>query len=299
MCPVDCQHLVKGSRKKSDNSGYAGREGTARTGILKSTNLWLLGRGESWGRVMIKGGSIALGVESAWIGVLWERRLLAALWLVWACWVCLLSMNAFDVVVSQAARALPEDIHVVFGIITVAGLGKWYLLGFGLCSAGLAVAARAASDQDRSRVYRQWSLILLFVFLAVLVSGLVVEVIKVSVGRARPKVLELVGFYGFLSGNFRADYHSFPSGHAATAASVAMALAYLRPDLRWLAFGCALPVILSRVIINAHFLADIMGGSAIAIFTTWMLREWFASRTLVFSFGTDGLIHRIFPTRSR
>jgi len=253
---------------------------------------------------MITGGGTAGGgtaeptAEQAWSGLLWERRLLAVMWLVWAGWLCLLSMHAFDAAVSQAARALPEDIHTVFRVITVAGLGKWYLVPLGLGAAGLTIASYtvAKGQGERARRYRQWAWILIFAFLAVLLSGLVVDLIKVVVGRARPKLLDLVGFYGFLPVNFRGDYQSFPSGHAATAASVGLVLAYLRPELRWLGFAYALPIVASRVIINAHFLGDVVGGAAIAVFVTWALREWFAGHRVVFEFGADGLIHRSWPT---
>ncbi len=237
-------------------------------------------------------------VEQAWSVLLWERRLLAAMWLVWAGWVCLLSMHAVDPALSQAARALPEGVHAVFRVITVAGLGKWYLVPLGLGAAGLVAASFIVGKDEPARRcrYRQWAWILIFAFLAVLLSGLVVDVIKVAAGRARPKLLDLVGFYGFLPVNFRADYQSFPSGHAATAASVALVVCYLRPGLRWLAWAYALPIIASRVVINAHFLGDIVGGGAISLFVTWALREWFARHKVVFDFGPDGLIHRNWPT---
>ena len=249
---------------------------------------------------MTTSGGTAETMEQVWGGLLWERRLLAAMWLVWAGWLCLLSMHTLDAAVSQAARTLPEDIHAVFRVVTVAGLGSWYLWPLGLGATGLIAASFtvAKGKAERARLYRQWAWILIFAFLAVLLSGLLVDVIKVAVGRARPKLLELVGFYGFLPVNFRADYHSFPSGHAATAASVALALTYLRPELRWLALAYALPIVASRVIVNAHFLGDVVGGAAIAVFVTWALREWFAGHKVVFDFGSDALIHRTYPTPS-
>ena len=245
---------------------------------------------------MTMGGATAEATaEQVLTGLLWERRLLAAMWLVWAGWVCLLSMHSLDAALSQAARTLPEEVVGAFRI-TIAGLGKWYLWSFGLGAAGLIAASYAVGPAARAKRYRQWAWILIFAFLAVLLSGLLGDVIKVLVGRARPKMLDLVGFYGFLPVNFRADYQSFPSGHAATAAAVALTATYLWPGLRWLALACALPIIASRVIVNAHYLGDVMGGAAIGVFVTWGLREWFAGHGVVFTFGEDGLIHRFYPT---
>ena len=77
---------------------------------------------------------------------------------------------------------------------------------------------------------------------------------------------------------------------------MALTIAYLRPGLGWLALVYALPIIASRVIVNAHYLGDVIGGAAIGVFVTWALREWFAGHGVVFAFGEDGLIHRLYPT---
>jgi membrane-associated phospholipid phosphatase len=58
-------------------------------------------------------------------------------------------------------------------------------------------------------------------------------------------------------------YHSFPSGHATTAFAVAAALARAAPGRRrvWLAVAAGVGV--SRVMLNAHFLSDVVGGAVI------------------------------------
>ncbi|HEV8306429.1 MAG TPA: phosphatase PAP2 family protein [Methylomirabilota bacterium] len=58
-----------------------------------------------------------------------------------------------------------------------------------------------------------------------------------------------------------ARYQSFPSGHATTAFAVAAALAEAVPARRriWLAIAGGVGV--SRVLLNAHFVSDVLGGS--------------------------------------
>jgi membrane-associated phospholipid phosphatase len=58
-------------------------------------------------------------------------------------------------------------------------------------------------------------------------------------------------------------YHSFPSGHAATAFAVAAALSQAVPGRRraWLAIAGS--VGLSRILLNAHFLSDVLGGALV------------------------------------
>src|SRR5262245_63715529 len=74
-------------------------------------------------------------------------------------------------------------------------------------------------------------------------------------------------------------YHSFPSGHATTAFAMAAALASAAPGRRriWLAIAGAIGA--SRVLLNAHFLSDVVGG---AIIGWWggHLGQWLTDRFL-------------------
>ncbi|BBP04987.1 hypothetical protein TPL01_25840 [Sulfuriferula plumbiphila] len=69
-------------------------------------------------------------------------------------------------------------------------------------------------------------------------------------------------------------HHSFPSGHATFAVLLAASLSYqsARP-LRWLLWGFALLVCLSRPVLGAHFPVDVLGGALIACLTVYSLRR--------------------------
>jgi len=58
-------------------------------------------------------------------------------------------------------------------------------------------------------------------------------------------------------------FHSFPSGHATTAFTVAAALACAAPSRRRVGLLVAGGVGVSRVFLNAHFVSDVLGGAAI------------------------------------
>jgi undecaprenyl-diphosphatase len=65
-------------------------------------------------------------------------------------------------------------------------------------------------------------------------------------------------------------FQSFPSGHATTAFTVAAVLTWAAPA-RWrLWLGVAAGIGLSRVLLNAHFISDVLGGAAIG---------WWAGRS--------------------
>lgn len=103
-------------------------------------------------------------------------------------------------------------------------------------------------------------------------GGLVVDVIKLCVSRARPRAIDLESYasafmtFGLLPGTGRhADAHSFPSGHAAVAFGLFAALAWRYPRGRWLFLVFAVSAALQRVATSAHYPSDICFGAALGL----------------------------------
>jgi lipid A 4'-phosphatase len=113
-----------------------------------------------------------------------------------------------------------------------------------------------------------------FIFAAVGVSGLLVDFLKIFIGRTRPKLLFADGAYDLTWFGLRADHWSFPSGHAATAAALMTALWCLWPRPFWLYVAAATLVAASRVITGQHFLSDVVAGAAIGVLATRALALW-------------------------
>lgn len=95
-------------------------------------------------------------------------------------------------------------------------------------------------------------------------AGMAADLIKLLVSRERPRVVDLLGtqvwdtFGGLLpmfSGN--SDLQSFPSAHSATAAGLAVGLAALYPQGRWLFVTLTIGVGLQRMFTGAHFPSDV------------------------------------------
>jgi membrane-associated phospholipid phosphatase len=94
----------------------------------------------------------------------------------------------------------------------------------------------------------------LYWVLAITVSAGIVQVIKRVVGRARPEDILVIS-----------DYGSFPSGHVANAATIAVALFMLFPRV-WVAVAGSAWVVLmafSRTYLGAHWLSDTLGGALV------------------------------------
>ena len=111
----------------------------------------------------------------------------------------------------------------------------------------------------------------------VLLAGLSTQVAKHVACRARPRLIDGWGVgattphvalnrRGFFHWPCFGEpsYHGFPSGHAATAFAVAAALAGWAPARRCgFVLAAASGVGASRIVLNAHFLSDVLGGALI------------------------------------
>jgi len=89
---------------------------------------------------------------------------------------------------------------------------------------------------------------------AAIVSTLVVEVMKNTIGRPRPTDALIDVGYG-----------SYPSGHSARAAMIAVALGILLPRLwvRMLGAAYTLAMMFSRTQLGAHWLLDTVAGALV------------------------------------
>lgn len=102
---------------------------------------------------------------------------------------------------------------------------------------------------------------------ASLVSAGVVQILKHVLGRARPEDILVA-----------ADVGSFPSGHVANAATLAIALWIILPR-RWLAAlaGCWIALMaFARTYVSAHWLTDTIGGALIGAAVALLVAVAFA-----------------------
>lgn len=99
---------------------------------------------------------------------------------------------------------------------------------------------------------RRWSA--LYFLTASAGSALFVQVLKQTFGRARPEDILILS-----------DYGSFPSGHTANAATIAVVAAVIFPHAWVRVVGVAWIVLMafSRTYLHAHWLSDTLGGALV------------------------------------
>lgn len=213
-------------------------------------------------------------------GTLWRRlseRLgpAGAGWTVYA----LLSLIAIAACIAYVDRPIALYFHgasppvaEVFRAITRFGVSTYYLIGTAALALTLWLAGRLAEPPWAARL-RAAAVAPLFLFLSIGVSGLVTDLLKFVFGRARPKLLFANEVFGFDWWGTKADFWSFPSGHATTAVAIATALYCLWPRFLPLYIGFAVMVSLSRAVIGAHYVSDIVAATFIAIASTYYIRH--------------------------
>ena len=174
-----------------------------------------------------------------------------------------------DDVISRPAHQLWRD-------ITKAGDSKFYIPAAIL----LLVAGRTLMLWTAPKPIAQWYANLarlgLYALASFATAGLIVHVIKRLLGRVRPKHLLSDNEYGLTYLTSDWTYNSFPSGHSQTIFVFATILTLFAPRYWWLFMSGGMVIALSRVIINAHFLSDILFGSFIGIVVALIVkRRWF------------------------
>jgi membrane-associated phospholipid phosphatase len=103
--------------------------------------------------------------------------------------------------------------------------------------------------------------ITLFFLLIILISGLICDVLKMIMARARPTEWFDHHIYGFYFFNFETSkMWSFPSGHATTIATVMTGASFLWRRFWPIFMLIVLLVAISRLILVAHYLSDVMIG---------------------------------------
>ncbi len=106
---------------------------------------------------------------------------------------------------------------------------------------------------------------------AVISSGIIVQIIKHLVGRARPRMT--LPPWEHIGPSFDSDLHSFPSGHTATSFALAAVLANRFPRQAWIFYGVAGLVGVGRVVGGSHYPSDVLAGAILGLLVGWALAD--------------------------
>jgi membrane-associated phospholipid phosphatase len=147
------------------------------------------------------------------------------------------------------------------GITHYAKAGHWLAVAIVALSAA-AIAKHFGGRGHDLPLLINYSL----AFIAMLTLGsAVLHVIKLVLGRRRPRDDMEMGLYGFQPFAFNLEFNSFPSGHALTICCVAVIFTCVWPFLWPLFFTVAFLLAVTRALLTAHFLSDVLIGAGIGL----------------------------------
>lgn len=117
----------------------------------------------------------------------------------------------------------------------------------------------------------------ILVALAYAYSSLFVQIFKHLLNAPRPiKYFENIAPIRVIEGYPIHEWNSFPSGHSASAFTLAVLLSYLLPhrNRHWIIVPLAALTAFSRVYLAQHFMEDIIAGAIIGVVMTFQLIWW-------------------------
>lgn len=199
-------------------------------------------------------------------------------WKTWAATtvvLVLLAMVFRDSALTIAARHQPHWLTVIAENTTDIGKSWWSLTLTGLVFIGAMVALKLVTDAAARARLHYVATASAYVFLSVALSGIIGNVAKRIIGRARPPLFDAEGAFHFkaFSGHL---YESFPSGHSTTDGAMAMALAVLFPRYRVPFFLVGGFLALTRIMVGAHYLSDVIAGYSFGLWYAYMSALFFA-----------------------
>jgi membrane-associated phospholipid phosphatase len=188
--------------------------------------------------------------------------------------ICLImtvvSYLSWDIPIATYCRELSPAVKNVADIITRLGVSTWYIVASVLLYLFFRYIQKNNLNANSA----------LFLFISLSCIGIFVDILKWIVGRYRPIELFNYSYFGFGFFGVGYEWTSFPSGHAQTAFTLATALSILRPRWGIPLFIIAGAVALSRVVLTAHYLSDVIAGAGIGILLTFAVKYFFERKQI-------------------
>ena len=137
-------------------------------------------------------------------------------------------------------------------------------------------------------------LICFFLLAALIIAGIATHVLKIFFGRWRPDTMIYTGVSGFSWFNLAHDAKSFPSGHSQLIWTVAVCLLLIYPRLIIFYLATAILVSFSRVMLNQHFVSDVVLGAYLGSIVPILINSYvFIPRGLNISLIKDQHINKL------
>ncbi|HTM76757.1 MAG TPA: phosphatase PAP2 family protein, partial [Devosia sp.] len=195
--------------------------------------------------------------------------------------VAVLLVSQIDILASRGAIGWPDAWRAPFFVITDYGLSDWVLIPSVVIFILAVFAGHFLRGLKRLASY-EVSMLAGYIFVGVGLPGLISNLFKRLIGRARPVLFDEYGAFSFHPVLNDWSFQSFPSGHSTTAIAVAFTIGFLVPRLfPWL-LAIGLVVCFSRIPVGMHYPTDVFAGLCLGLIGAYAVRNGFAGRGWMF-----------------
>ena len=210
----------------------------------------------------------------------WARSNPLIAWLMAASFASLFCMAFLDRPIAEhfAHDARPE-VYTTFKYLSALGNAVPYLVAALLLAVGARVASSFTAFEETRAKLRRLMDAGVFVILTLAVSGALLNIMKIVIGRQRPEAWIDDGNPVFMI-PFSLDFgmNAFPSGHTQVAFAVAasLVLIYPRYDLAYIGVACVIGF--SRIATYDHYVSDVVFSVWLSSATAIMVKRWVYDR---------------------
>ncbi|MEZ5872188.1 MAG: phosphatase PAP2 family protein [Nitratireductor sp.] len=193
-----------------------------------------------------------------------------------------------DPLILERMQGASTESMPFFRLVTRLGESAWLLYPTGIVLIGATVLS---ANRFRGKGRFLWHRLVLnayYLFTAVAFSGLLANLFKNLIGRARPRFTEVGHVWQSMPFHDSYRFASFPSGHATTAGAMAVALALLFPRARVFFLLAGLWIAVSRPALGVHFPSDVLAGFTFGAAFAWFYARAFARKRLLFEYTETG-----------
>jgi len=193
-----------------------------------------------------------------------------------------------DPVVLEWIRQPDRQYPKIFRTITLLGSVNWILFITGTILVLLSLRNARRFKGQKNLNWHRLFLNAYFTFTGTVFTGLLGNLFKNLIGRARPQFTPQSEIWYAIPLEHHYQFASFPSGHATTSGAITVILALLFPRW-WLFFIIAgILVAVSRPVLGVHFPSDILAGFLFGGSFIWIYARLFARKRLLFAFDEQG-----------
>ncbi len=190
----------------------------------------------------------------------------------------------FDYSIASFFNSLNYQTKSLFGTLTHLGDSLYFFIPTILIWAGVKII------KNKNQIINTIGEISLFIFLNILLSGIVTQILKHIIGRPRPVLYNGFDYKSLDILHFDPKWHSFPSGHTATIFAFIFCIIFLFPKIKNILITIAIIIASTRVIVGAHFISDIFGGVLVAYLSSIFVSKKLAIKKVLFKLDNEKLI---------